>query len=192
MSKSCGCKSIEYMLLNKNKQPKVIPINTKINKLTVISEPFKKKENDSHYYVTCQCECGNIIDVRTSILLKNNIISCGCTKSKGELFIKNLLQQNNVKFYQEYKFEDLWGKVFQLRFDFAIEKNNQIILLIEFNGEQHYKECGGYYSGKYETIQKYDNKKIEYCKQHNIPLLILSYRMTQEEIKKEIVDALNK
>lgn len=58
-----------------------------------------------------------------------------------------------------------------LRFDFAIFENNQLKFLVEFQGEQHYD----YSSSFYDKPQDSDIKKQEYCKKHNIPLVLIPY-----------------
>lgn len=188
LSKSCGCKTqqlfAEQIALD-------LPIGSVYNKLTVIGSRFKKDGVDTHYYYPCRCECGNIINVRATILKNNSIMSCGCAKSKGELFIKNLLLSKNVHFMQEYKIPELRGDVYPLRFDFAIFKNEQLQCVIEYNGEQHYKERGGYFSGKLDKIQDYDNRKQTYCAQNNIKLITIPYYFSQEQIKQEIINALD-
>ena len=62
--------------------------------------------------------------------------------SIGELNIKNILDQNNIKYIKEYKTIINGQRRF---FDFAIlDNNNKIIRLIEFDGIQH---TPGYVNG---------------------------------------------
>jgi hypothetical protein len=57
----------------------------------------------------------------------------------------------------------------------------ELHLLIEYQGEQHYKPID--FAGKgemwakqeFEKTIKRDNVKIEYCKNHNIPIIIIPY-----------------
>lgn len=64
-----------------------------------------------------------------------------------------------------------------MKFDFAIFDNeDKIQLLIEYNGEQHYtpiEKWGG--EEKLAIQQERDTRKIEYCKNNNIPLLVIPY-----------------
>lgn len=69
--------------------PKLInvEINKKINRLTIISKPFKKKLKNSKsirqdYWVKCKCECGTIKDIRKRDVLNSRIISCGCAQKE--------------------------------------------------------------------------------------------------------------
>lgn len=67
----------------------------------------------------------------------NKTVSCGCKHmSIGELNISKILKENNISFIQEYVFNDLPKS----RFDFAILMGDEVVLLIEFDGEQHFHE----------------------------------------------------
>ena len=55
------------------------------------------------------------------------------------------------------------------RYDFAIILDNEVIRLVEFDGEQHTKPIE--FFGDFETIQKRDQIKNEYALSHNIPLV---------------------
>ena len=59
------------------------------------------------------------------------------------------------------------------RYDFVILKNNTPIRLIEFDGEQHYKNIANWDS--LELQQKRDQIKNEYALSHNIPLVRIPY-----------------
>ena len=59
-----------------------------------------------------------------------------------------------------------------MRFDFAILNNNEVKACIEIQGNQHYDTNNGWYN--YDVIE-HDKMKQEYCKNNNIPLLVLDY-----------------
>ena len=114
----------------------------------------------------------------------SHLDGCGCKlcrASKGEIKIKEFLDLNNIKYYNEYKFENCinpkTNKV--LRFDFYLPDYN---MCIEFNGIQHYKPYS-FGSDKSEEakilnlkeLQYRDNLKEEYCKNNNIKLLKVPY-----------------
>lgn len=65
--------------------PKIINvadyIGKKYNKLTIISEAPKEKENRTCFKV--QCDCGRIFNVLHKSLLDNNTKSCGCNRKGG-------------------------------------------------------------------------------------------------------------
>ena len=49
--------------------------------LTILGKAARKY-SDSKYYYSCQCDCGNIIDIEENRLKSGNVTSCGCTKIK--------------------------------------------------------------------------------------------------------------
>ncbi|MDT9337765.1 hypothetical protein P3F01_15505 [Clostridium perfringens] len=114
-----------------------------------------------------------------------------CDGSSGEIEIQNYLDKNNIHYEREFKFDDLKDKGF-LRFDFAIFKDDQLVCLIEFDGEQHYKikNFGGISHEKalkkFNETQKRDNLKDKYCKEKNISLTRIHY--TQFNDIKKILD----
>lgn len=114
----------------------------------------------------------------TKTKLSNMIKSTGCPKcktysSKGEKEIAGLLKKWKIPYSTEVKFEGLIGKSSKgpLRFDFAI--NEPKLLLIEFDGPQHYEK--GHYNSDFEQQKINDKKKDIYCEEHNIPLLRIPY-----------------
>lgn len=55
--------------------------------------------------------------------------------SKGEQKVASLLKRNGIPFKTEIMFKGLVGKKhIQLRYDFAIIKNNKVFILIEVDG----------------------------------------------------------
>lgn len=98
-----------------------------------------------------------------------------CYKSKGEGRIERFLIKNNISYVREYKFDDCKDKR-KLKFDFAIFKNENIILLIEYDGVLHFYPYG-YREEKdsLENRKRRDGIKNEYCKNNNIPLVRIPY-----------------
>ena len=124
----------------------------------------------------CKCECGNECDVSGSDLRNGKQQSCGCMRSKGENLINEFLISNQINFKREYSFENLLGyNNGKLRFDFALFNSlNKIVGLIEFQGEQHFYPVNTFGGIDSFIERKFnDNKKIEYCNNNNIPLLLL-------------------
>jgi hypothetical protein len=92
--------------------------------------------------------------------------------SIGEANIQNLLKENNIEFIQEFTFIDLPKS----RYDFAIILGNEVVRLIEFDGEQHYKSSSGYMNNEnLQKRQERDKKKNEWALAHNIPLVRIPY-----------------
>jgi Zn ribbon nucleic-acid-binding protein len=98
-----------------------------------------------------------------------------CKSSKGEKLIYECLAAGKIAFQPQYSFPDC-KYVLPLRYDFGIFDNDTIIGLIEFNGIQHYKAIE-YFGGKESLLlsQQKDEIKQKYCKDNDIPLLIIPY-----------------
>lgn len=125
----------------------------------------------------CQCKiCKNIFITRGVSIRRGDTKSCGCIQSLNEIRISQILTDNNIEYCTQYTFPDLKSsKNGSLRFDFAIFKNHTLSHLIEFNGKQHYYKIPGKWGESFEEGQERDRLKQEYCKLHNIPLVIIRY-----------------
>ena len=178
---SCGC----YGRENNSKLHFKNELGNRYGRLTVVSLVTKHPKAIWH----CKCDCGNYVDVRGIDLRSGNTKSCGCLISWYEELIAEYLTELNVNFKRQYTFVDLFSENNKpLRFDFAIlSKQNSLLGLIEYNGIQHYEPVPGW--GGLPALkqrQLYDTMKINYAKDHNIPLLILNKNNTnlKEDIKK--------
>ena len=139
-------------------------------------ECYYNKSNRSMYWL-CKCECGNVVKIAAQSILSGRTQSCGCGLGKesiGEYNIRQILENNNIPFRQEATFKDLKLNN-ALRFDFAIldENKQKILRLVEFDGEQHYKEVE--FFGALKNIKNNDKIKNEYCINNNIPLVRIPY-----------------
>jgi hypothetical protein len=98
--------------------------------------------------------------------------------SRGEITIHEILEDAGLDFAEEYSFNDLLSNTGRpLRFDFAVfDDEGDLDFLIEYQGIQHYepKEKFGGISGLRKQ-QFNDYQKREYCKKHNITLVIIPY-----------------
>lgn len=165
---SCGCLQQEQI---KKLNAKDL-IGKKFGKLTVLEQTDNR--HNGNVVWKCQCDCGNVFYTYTNALTTGNTQSCGCiTRSIGETNIKNILNQNNILYKEEWTDPLLKLK----RFDFAILKNNIPIRFIEFDGKQHYTDLSGIWNSQesLEEIQIRDKEKNEYALSHNIPLVRIPY-----------------
>lgn len=162
---SCGCYHKEIAGLNNF----IDMTGKKINKLTVIRQLPSNKQGNAIW--ECQCECGNIINVKGIELRNGHIQSCGCAKSKGEEKISRILRENNIQFEQQKTFDTCrFPDTNALaRFDFYLPKQN---ILIEYDGSQHFYDKGW---ESLEIVQYRDNYKNQWCKENNIPLIRIPY-----------------
>lgn len=167
---SCGCKSLEASI---NNAPDLT--NKRFGNWKVL---YRDKENTgkgARWICECQCEKRTVRSVLAHSLILGTSCSCGCVHySKGEQKIENELLKTDFKIMKQYNFKDL--KNGTLRFDFAIFKNNNLIALIEYQGQQHYypvEHFGG--EEKFNQQKENDILKRCYCKDNNIKLIEIPY-----------------
>ena len=186
-TKSCGCYQKERAAQsNMNRAGSLV--GQRFGKLLVLSEAgfIVRTSGKRNRIYNCQCDCGNMCQCQHQYLACGDIVSCGCIRSKGELITRQTLEEFHITFKQEYTFDDLVDK-YNLRFDFALFKEEQLIGLIEVQGEQHYISSNGFYS---EDLVRHDTMKFQYCKDHHIPLYYINYKENYKERTKEIINEL--
>ena len=172
ITRSCGCLSKEIRTkmflkdLSKQRFGKLIVLNRDLN---------KPKGKGKFAYWNCKCDCGNLISVRGDHLRNGTTSSCGCLNSVGEEKITSILQKLKINYKTQYTFPDLKGEEQLLRFDFAIFQDNKVIL-IEYQGQQHYQPWGNENQERFIKRQKYDKKKKEYCIRNNICFIEITYK----------------
>lgn len=108
-----------------------------------------------------------------------------CKSSKGEKEIITILNNINIEFIYQKKFEGC-KNINDLIFDFFIPSKN---LCIEYNGSQHYipSEYFGGVDG-FEAIKRRDKIKKIYCKNKKIKLRVITYK---DIIEKKLIKILN-
>lgn len=119
-------------------------------------------------------ECGFLYSVRPNnfINLDNRCSRCCQNSSKGMKRIIEILTDNDILFHTEYKFSDC-KNIHPLPFDFFIPSHNT---LIEYDGEHHFKPVKKFGGDEYfNTVQKHDSIKNEYCITNNINLIRIPY-----------------
>jgi hypothetical protein len=98
-----------------------------------------------------------------------------CCESKGEAKVSKYLLENDISFTPQKTFRTLRDKRL-LKPDFYLENLN---LLIEYDGEYHYKAIRGstpeIKQKNLEIQQRRDKIKTEWAKANNIPLLRIPY-----------------
>jgi hypothetical protein len=112
--------------------------------------------------VKCK-KCNKIYKVRFNDFKQGNRCSY-CKASKGEERIRAWLENNHYIFEEQYKFDDCKYKRY-LPFDFKLEDKNGKIILIEYDGIQHYQES--FYGNNLKEQKKRDSIKDNYCNSHN-------------------------
>lgn len=166
--------------LNKSGCPKC-DISHKSNNVDFISKSINK-HGDTYIYTNV-----NYINATTKISLickkhgeflitpNNHLSGKGCPickESTGERNIRLFLDENNIKYIRQKKFNECRNKK-NLLFDFYLPDYN---LCIEYNGEQHYKKFRFEKNNErlFERILR-DNIKKDFCIKNDIKLLIIKY-----------------
>ena len=166
--KGCGC----HKCSNKTRRThyefveelKKIHPNIEIqNRFTIVHSPVK-----------CLCiKCKNEFYSLSTNLLKGHGCSV-CASSKGEERISMYLRNKYIKYKPQKYFKDLFGVGGgYLKYDFYIPDYN---LLIEYNGEQHYKPInifGG--EEKFKIQQEHDKRKRKYAENNGFLFLEIGY-----------------
>lgn len=188
-TKSCGCLQKDVM-----REMRHVDDSGYISDFGVkILNPYARNDKGQLIW-ECECNCGKHFYELPARIKNNHVRSCGClVKSSMETFIANVLDESNVNYISQYTFIDCVNeKGNKLRFDFAVIKDGKVFCLIEYDGKQHY-ESVEYFGGdtSFETRQRYDAIKNEYCRNHSIQLLRLPYYMSNEEITDNINKIIN-
>lgn len=145
-----------------------------------VKETFDK--NDcillSKKYINCKqklkyiCSCGNKHEISFDNFIQGKRCPV-CSESKGEKVTRCVLEKYNLNYKPQYTFDDL-RRIELLRFDFGVlNKHDNLICLIEYDGEYHYLPIESEEKLKYQ--QENDDMKNLYCKKNNIFLLRIPY-----------------
>lgn len=109
-------------------------------------------------------------------------LKCGqgcpaCTSSKGEIAIRQFLNNHDIKFVSEKTFDDCFY-LEKLRFDFFLTNTN---ILIEYDGEQHFTPVDFANKGLEWANKNFELNKIkdcikdDYCENNNLKLIRIPY-----------------
>ena len=141
----------------------------------------------------CQCSCGTIHIVAGNMLKSGISQSCGCmnVKSIVEAHVKEYLIKNDIPHSANKSFPDLKGpRGGNLSYDFAIYDDiGNIRLLIECQGEQHYKPVK-FFGGEKKFIiqQERDAIKKIYAYDNNYKLLEIPYTIRSKDMVYSYLD----
>lgn len=138
--------------------------------------------------VTCPTH-GDFIVVAGMHQRRTGCPSCNINYSRGNFMIKQYLQDHNIEYIEEHRFDNCRSK-YPLPFDFYVPSYN---ILIEFDGKQHYEPI---IRGKHDTFVEsvkrfeltinHDNIKSDYATKNNIKLVRIPY--TEIKSIAEILD----
>ena len=148
--------------------------------------PYDDKKTGQHFDFEWQATVRN----------RNRGIGCPYLHTyKGEEYIKQYFQKNNITFTPQQKFPDLIGTGGgQLSYDFSIYSKKYGFVLIEYNGIQHYESSEFFGGDKQLKKQKeHDRLKKEYAKKHGYKLIIVKYTYdTYEDVTEYLEKELKK
>jgi very-short-patch-repair endonuclease len=149
----------------------------------VLISEFNKVHFDLYDYSKINFEG---VDIKVDIICKEHGIFSqnihkhlkgqGCPEckqnSKGEEYIKNYLERNEIKYIRQKSFDDC-KYINRLNFDFYLPDMNTCL---EFDGLQHFepvKEFGG--EKEFDLILKRDECKNKWCVENSVNLIRIRY-----------------
>lgn len=171
----CNDCAIENRDWNKNKPEDVIKLGEKLD-INILNP----NEYVDYYTENLQCvcnKCKNIYITSYQMLKQGRCLICPmCTKSEshGETKIRLYLENHNILFEQQKRFNDCRTRV-PLPFDFYLPDLNTII---EYDGEGHYQviDFNGHNGEEtFKSTTKNDKIKNKYCNDNNINLIRIPY-----------------
>ena len=179
-TQSCGCKQRDAAtgtIKNLVPFPSKDLTGQKNGFLTAL-RPTDERTPDGSIIWECQCDadcefCPTNHIHKVSVKRFPNTRACKLhhsSTSLGEKEIMQILEDNNIPYEREYKFADC-KDIHALPFDFFLSTYKT---LIEFDGEQHFNpKC--FASDRFETRQKHDKIKNEYCFSHGFYIIRIPY-----------------
>ncbi len=186
-TQSCGCLQADTASKANTKDFSGFVSDTGVSLNT---KAYKNKSGVWMWNCTCPL-CKSSFVALPAKVLSNHTSSCGCKiKSSKERLIKSTLDRIGVGYVCEKRFNDCKDK-YTLPFDFAIYKDGKISMLIEYDGEQHYKPID-FWGGikEHSNVIRRDGIKTTYCLENNIPLLRIPYYLSDQEIKTTITNTI--
>lgn len=174
--KECAFKEIQQAKV-KNEQDKVYGFLYVERRAT---EEEKPRHDKTGAYWICKClNCGkeNIV-VFGDYLRNGDVQSCGCIKSTNESKISSMLDTLCIQYNKQQTFKNLKSNTnYPLYFDFGIYNNNNLIYLLEYDGEPHfnYNNRGWNTEESFKKRRERDLIKNKYCFDNNIPLIRIPY-----------------
>lgn len=142
------------------------------NSIKVVGSYTNNKTKIKHQCILC----GNEWSVRPDSILHLGRGCPSCSMSKGEKKIESYLIGYSIKFRKQVRFKKC-RLIKPLPFDFGVYEGNNLIALIEFDGEQHFvsKDFFGGDEG-FQKIQERDKAKDDFCKANNLNLIRIPYQ----------------
>ena len=139
---------------------------------------FDYKRNTQKITIKCK-NCGNVFTQTVAAHLKGQ--GCPkCKKSKLEILVMDIFNDNNVKYIYQCRKDNL-PFLNRLSLDFFIEELN---VGIECQGKQHFN-LGGW-KEPFEVIKERDERKKKLCEENNVKLIYINYFDSIDEINNKL------
>lgn len=119
-------------------------------------------------------KCGEEWHIKPSNFLSGRRCP-NCRLSRGEEAVRLYLEKENIFYHTQFTFDEC-RNVHPLPFDFIVFLEGGNFILIEYQGEQHYKPVSAFGGEKaFKAQQKRDEIKRDFCKTHDITLVEIPY-----------------
>lgn len=171
--------SIGYKVLTPKEEIKPVGKNQSYNKTKVMVE-----NNFGQVFIIDYNNFSNRMDYYRKINSEDGYSAEGTRKkSRYEEMVANFLENMDIPYKREFKFSDCRKKRI-LPFDFCLWYDSPHKMLIEVDGELHYKSRPGL-----AQLKENDEHKTRYCEYKKIPLLRIPYWEFNEteDYKKSII-----
>lgn len=123
--------------------------------------------------------CNNVFSVRLTDVINKHSSCPFCSASTGEAYIRDWLDENHIGYEYQKHFDGL-RDILPLSYDFFIPSKG---VLIEYQGEQHFKPKAFCYSMKdkvdsaFEKQKRHDFVKKQYAEDNGYKLLCPTYKL---------------
>lgn len=206
----CGCGEIFYTSWSEFNRKTPNNTNRKCNKCT---EQYTWNYNEVVEFVKNNSECelleNNYKTLHTKMRfkcscseeffatfrefrdrMKRRCNTCSKKRSSFEEHIVHILNKHNIKFVEQYTYDNCIGVkgVNRTPFDFYLPDYNT---LIEADGQQHFEIKFGRTEGEFLETQQNDSIKTKFCIDNNIPLIRIPYWKASKS-EKIILERLSK
>lgn len=135
-----------------------------------------KDEGQDRQYFVVECRCGKEFKTeayKITSFTKIQCKECSNKESSYEYRVRLWLENNNIPYIQEFRFDDCRDK-YPLPFDFRCDFNNKMIM-IEVDGPQHTYDTNWFDNISFEERQRKDKIKTDYCVKKSIFLLRIPF-----------------
>ena len=187
LKKGSGCPKCYDRIRSKHM---IIPYNERLKYVRSFGFDILTTEEDyidGSHNVDILCDEGHVYSSKLHDFYMGN--RCPrCKKSKGEVKISKVLDDLNIIYMEQYKFDDC-RFYNHLPFDFYLPEYN---ILIEYDGKQHFiLNSFGKDMWHFVDIKIRDTVKNVYCENNNIELIRIPY-WEFNDIENILKDRINK